>query len=86
VEILDRDGNLCPNAENQIYFEISGNGKIVGVDNGSPISMESFKAPQRKAFYGKCLVVIQSENAAGSIRLTANSDGLKSDSAIIVSQ
>jgi beta-galactosidase len=86
VEILDRDGNLCPNAENQIYFEISGNGKIAGVDNGSPISMESFKAPQRKAFYGKCLVVIQSDKTADKIRLTATSNGLKSGSTIIVSQ
>jgi beta-galactosidase len=86
VEILDRDGNLCPNAENQIYFEISGNGKIAGVDNGSPISMESFKALQRKAFYGKCLVVIQSDKTADKIRLTATSNGLKSGSTIIVSQ
>ncbi|OPZ32193.1 MAG: Glycosyl hydrolases family 2, sugar binding domain [Bacteroidetes bacterium ADurb.BinA174] len=56
------NGNLCPNAENLILFEIDGNGSIVGVDNGSPTSMERFKDNKRKAFYGKCLVVVQNNS------------------------
>ena len=79
VEVLDKNGNLCPNADNLISFDISGNGKIVGVDNGSPISMERFKDPKRRAFYGKCLVVVQSEKEKGIILLTALSKGLESD-------
>jgi len=46
------------------------------VDNGSPISMESFKADHRKAFNGKALCVIQSKKRSGIIRLTATSAGL----------
>ena len=76
VEILDKDGNLCPNADNQVQFEISGNGFIVGVDNGSPISLERFKDNKRKAFYGKCLVVIQNNGKEGKIRLDAQAEGL----------
>lgn len=76
VEVLDNEGNLCPNAENKIRFDIKGNGSIVGVDNGSPTSMERFKASERKAFYGKCLAVVKSEKKKGSILLTAESDGL----------
>ena len=77
VEVLDKDGNLCPNADNQIVFDVQGAGFIAGVDNGSPVSMEKFKTDRRKAFYGKCLVVIQSNNQAGVIKLTATADGLK---------
>jgi len=77
VEVLDADGNLCPNAENQIHFEITGDAFIAGVDNGSPISMERFKASQRNAFYGKCLVVLQSTGIAGSATLVATSSELK---------
>lgn len=77
VEVLDKDGNLCPNADNQIMFDVQGAGFIAGVDNGSPVSMEKFKADHRKAFYGKCLVVVQSDGKSGGIKLTATSEGLK---------
>ena len=77
VEILDKDGNLCPNADNLVQFEISGNGFIAGVDNGSPISLERFKDNKRKAFYGKCLVVVQNNGKKGKIKLDAVSEGLK---------
>ena len=77
VEILDKDGNLCPNAENLVQFEIDGKGFIAGVDNGSPISLERFKDNKRKAFYGKCLVVLQNNGKKGKINLKAVSEGLK---------
>ena len=76
VEILDKDGNLCPYADNLVQFEVSSGAEIVGTDNGNPVSMERFKDNKRKAFYGKCLVVLEAaEN--GRTKLTATSDGLK---------
>ena len=78
VEILDKEGILCPNADNLIKFNITGNGAIVGVDNGNPISMESFVKPFRKAFNGKCLVVVKGDCKKGSIHLTATGDNLQS--------
>ncbi len=77
VEVLDEKGNLCPNAENLIRFSVEGSAKIAGVDNGSPISLERFKDDKRKAFYGKCLVVLQSTGALGKAVLTATSEGLR---------
>lgn len=76
VEIVDKDGNLCPNAENDVTFAVEGAGFIAGVDNGSPISMEKFKDNHRKAFYGKCLVVVQNNGEGGNIKLTATAEGL----------
>ncbi len=77
VEILDKDGNLCPNADNLVQFQVEGKGFIAGVDNGSPISLERFKDNKRKAFYGKCLVVLQNNSGKGKINLKASSEGLK---------
>lgn len=77
VEIVDKDGNLCPNADNLVNFDVQGAAFIAGVDNGSPISHESFKAPHRKAFYGKCLVVLQNNGDRGDIQLNAVSEGLE---------
>lgn len=77
VEVLDKDGNLCPNASNLVNFEVSGNAFIAGVDNGSPISLERFKDNKRHAFYGKCLVVLQNNGTQGKATLTATSNGLQ---------
>ena len=76
VEILDKDGNLCPNADNLVEFSVDGKGFIAGVDNGSPISLERFKDNKRKAFYGKCLIVLQNNGSKGKIKLKAVSEGL----------
>lgn len=81
IKILDKDGTVVPNADNLVKFEITGNGFIAGVDNGNPISHESFKADNRKAFNGLCLAVIQSDGNKGTITLKAVSKGL--DEAII---
>ena len=77
VEIVDKDGNLCPNADNLVSFDVQGAAFIAGVDNGNQTSMESFKAPHRKAFYGKCLVVLQNNGERGNIQLNAVSEGLE---------
>lgn len=65
VEIIDKDGNLVPYADNLVQFDVRGCCFVAGVDNGSQTSMEPFKASQRKTFNGKALVVLQkTENAA----------------------
>lgn len=77
VEVVDKDGNLCPHAENQIFFDVKGNATIAGVDNGCQTSMERFKDNKRKAFFGKCLVVLQSTKQTGEAVLTAKGIDLK---------
>jgi beta-galactosidase len=80
VKVLDKNNTMVPYANNLINFKILGEGKIVGVGNGSETSHESFKANFRKAFNGMCLVVIQSSEKAGEITFKASSDGLESAS------
>ncbi len=80
VEVLDEVGNIVPTADNLIQFEVNGPAFIAGVDNGNPVSHESFKAPQRKAFNGKCLVILQNNGQSGAIELTATGNGLQSES------
>ena len=86
VDILDADGNLVPTADNLVKFDVTGDGFIAGVDNGCQTSMESFKADHRKAFNGKCLVVIQNNGTKGKIEVKATSDGLKDTSVEITAQ
>ena len=48
VKIVDKDGTVVPHADNLVNFDISGEGAIVGVDNGLQTSHESFKANKHK--------------------------------------
>ena len=91
VQIVDKDGYPCPLADNDVSFALtSENGGsepalfIAGVDNGSPVSLERFKADHRRAFNGRCLVVLQNSGVAGKVTLTAGAEGLESASVEIV--
>lgn len=86
VEIVDAEGNLCPLADNLVHFEVEGNLFIAGVDNGSQTSMERFKDNKRKAFNGKCLVVLQNAGKTGAARLKAVAEGLEDAVVEIVSE
>lgn len=76
VEILDADGNVCPTADNLVSLEVTGSAFIAGTDNGNQLSMERFKDNKRKAFNGKCLVVLQAAGTGESV-LKATSEGLE---------
>lgn len=86
VDVTDSKGNIVPNASNKIEFEISGNGKIVGVDNGNAMDTNSYKATSRNAFSGKALVIVQSDQNEGSFTVTAKSSGLASGSVTVTTK
>ncbi len=75
VTLADSKGNINPEAENLVNFSIAGDGKIVGVGNANPMSVESYQLPQRKAWKGRCLVIIKTGKTSGVITLTAKSAG-----------
>lgn len=86
VEIIDKDGNLCPWAENEVRFEVDGAGYNAGVDNGSPISLEPFKSDRRKAFYGKAMLIVRSNGNKGEIRVSTKSSGLKDGNTVLTAK
>jgi beta-galactosidase len=83
VKIVDKNGTTVPRADNFINFSLSGPAFIAGVDNGSEISHESFKANSRHAFHGMALAIVQSRGRAGGIVLKASSNGLTGTSVTI---
>ena len=83
VKIVDQNGTVVPNADNLVNFQLSGEGVLAGVDNGSQVSHESFKASHRKAFHGLCLAIIQSKENSSRIVLKASSVGLTPASVVI---
>jgi len=79
VEAVDDKGTLCPLADNMIKFKVDGPAEIAGVGNGNPMSLEPFQADYRKLFYGKAMLILRiKEDEAGTVRVIAESEGLRS--------
>jgi beta-galactosidase len=77
VEILDDKGLRNPKSDDMVRFEIEGPGEIIGVGNANPMSTESYTDHERKAWKGRCMVIVRSENTAGNIIVKASSGKLK---------
>jgi len=76
VQITDAAGLVVPTANDRIYFELSGSGRILGVDNGQPDSHEPYQASERRAFNGLALVLVQSTGQPGPMVLRASAPSL----------
>lgn len=86
VSVVDKDGNECPTAANQLQFNVTGKGSFRAVCNGDPTSLEMFHLPTMKLFSGKLVVTVQSSKEAGDIKLLVEGDGLKSSEIVLHSK
>lgn len=88
VEISTVDVNGIPvgNARNLIRVEVSGAGRLVGLDNGDSTDYDSYKGDNRRLFSGKLLAMIESTLQPGEITVRAYSEGLKNAELRLVSE
>lgn len=78
VNIEDESGVFHPLADNLVEFKVSGPAIIAAVGNGNAASLEPFRANYRKAFNGKCLLILKSKKGeTGAVVVEAVSEGLK---------
>jgi len=78
VRIEDDHGNLCPLADNLVRFKVAGAGRIAAVDNGNAATTEPFQANQRKAFNGRCMLIVRSNRVQpGQMHVAATAEGLQ---------
>lgn len=87
VDVTDENGSLLTTADNEIHFTLTGNGEILGVDNGDQATVHKYQQPsvlmsktsaKIQAFSGKALVIVRSTEEAGGFTLKAESEGLTS--------
>jgi len=83
AEIVDANGLVVPTASDYVQFQVQGPGTILGVGNGDPACHEPDKANGRSAFNGLARVIVQSTDQAGTITVSATSNGLKGSSVTV---
>jgi beta-galactosidase len=86
VKVVDAQGRVHPEADNEIAFDLQGEARLIGLDNGDMSNQEDFKGKRRKVFHGLGLAMLQSTANAGQIRLAASSPGLQSATVTIASR
>ncbi|MFO7621996.1 MAG: DUF4982 domain-containing protein, partial [Bacteroidales bacterium] len=86
VELTDENGIRNPLADNLVSFETEGPGTIIAVGNANPVSLESIISHERKAWRGRCLVILKSGSEAGTVTLKAKSPGLKTAEILITTR
>lgn len=83
ASVVDNKGTMLPDADHLIEFEVIGPGKIIGVENGDILDLSPHKVNYRKAFKGKCLLLIQATAKTGVIEVKAKSKGLQNSTTSI---
>jgi beta-galactosidase len=77
AEIIDEDGNVVPNVDNEITYAITGNATLAAVGNGNYEDATSFQQHIKKVFHGKGLAIIRPTGSKGTAILKATAVGLK---------
>ncbi|MCI3274141.1 glycoside hydrolase family 2 TIM barrel-domain containing protein [Streptomyces cylindrosporus] len=76
ADVVDARGVVVPDAEHLLTFAVTG-GSLAGLDNGREESAERYQATTRTAFHGKALAIVRSGTEAGTLKVTARAEGLR---------
>lgn len=82
VSLADKDGNFCPTADDQLTFEVTGEGTYQAACNGDATSLEPFTEPRMKLFAGKLVVVVRSTKTPGTMTLKVTDNKRKLEKTI----
>ncbi|MDR1175544.1 MAG: DUF4982 domain-containing protein [Treponema sp.] len=76
ASVLDGAGNPVPTADNSVAFEVTGDGRLLGLGNGDPADHSADAYPVRRLFGGKAVAIIQAGIGKDRLVLKAASPGL----------
>lgn len=79
ISAVDAEGAEVANANNRVEVDVSGAGRLVGLDNGDSTDYDQYKGTSRKLFSGKLLAIIAAKQEAGKILMKVSSGMLPSE-------
>lgn len=81
ITMEDEDGNPVENANNRVHVNVTGAGRLIGLDNGNSTDYDQYKGKSRRLFSGKLMALIGSTKEAGKVTITVSSKGMNTVSA-----
>ncbi|SEA43074.1 beta-galactosidase [Arachidicoccus rhizosphaerae] len=77
IQVEDQNGNLVPDADNELHFSLSGDAQIAALDNGNETDLTPYSNKEsRKAYNGLGLAIIKAHEQKSTVTLTVTSPGL----------
>lgn len=78
VYAVDSKGRVVPTTEGEVTFEVSGEAKLIAVDNGDHYTDELFSGNTKKLHKGFVMAILRSNQTGGEVKIKASCKGLKS--------
>lgn len=85
ISTTDDENHIVQNANNRMEVTVTGEGRLIGLDNGDSTDYDEYKATSKRLFSGRLLAVIASTLVPGEIKVTVSSIGLKEKTMIFKS-
>jgi len=80
INLLDKNGNLIVDNDQEVTFDLSGPAKNIGVDNGWEMNIAPHKNTSKvKTHHGKAILIIQATKEKGDVIISASSKNVKSE-------
>lgn len=77
VSVLDENGNLCVNYNDNMTIDVAGAATFLAAGNGDPTNMQNLSKPERKFFNGQAAIFVKSTNK-GVVSVTVKSNNFNS--------
>lgn len=78
VYAVDSKGRVVPTAVGEVKFEVSGEAKLIAVDNGDHYTDELFSGNTKKLHKGFVMAILRSGQTGGEVKIKASCKELKS--------
>ena len=75
ISMADENGIPVDNACDRVQVSVTGEGRLLGLDNGDSTDRDGYKTTTRRLFNGKLLAMIGSTDRMGVIRVEVTSPG-----------
>ncbi|MDN4525074.1 glycoside hydrolase family 2 TIM barrel-domain containing protein [Fictibacillus fluitans] len=85
ISMEDEAGHPVENANNRVQVEVTGAGRLLGLDNGDSTDYDHYKGKSRRLFSGKLMAIIGSTLEPGNIKVEVSSQGMESQTATFAS-
>lgn len=85
ISMEDENGTPVDNANNRVRVDVTGAGRLLGLDNGDSTDFDQYKGVSRRLFSGKLMAVITAGLEPGEIQVEVSSEGFESQTAVFKS-
>ncbi len=83
VQLIDEKGREVKTENVKVTFEVEGDARLLGVDNGADDNINPFQSNSIVTSQGRCLAIIQSTKNAGTVKVKAIAEGYEPQEVVI---